>query len=145
VHSIPSNMAEAIQSQRHDRKALILYGSETGNSQDVAEQLGRIAERLHFITRVYEMDAVEIVCFRRLSHSFIVPIILLYLINFCPVLTLIVTENAAETLACHFCHLNNRSRRVSEECEEVVEEPPEKAIASWMSWSREIHHIWSRR
>jgi sulfite reductase alpha subunit-like flavoprotein len=50
-----------IQGQRHDRNALILYGSETGNSQDVAEQLGRMAERLHFVTRVGEMDLVEIV------------------------------------------------------------------------------------
>ncbi|EHL01344.1 putative NADPH reductase TAH18 [Glarea lozoyensis 74030] len=53
-------MAEAIQGQRHDRNALVLYGSETGNSQDVAEQLGRIAERLHFAVRVCEMDQVEI-------------------------------------------------------------------------------------
>ncbi|KAH6677583.1 hypothetical protein B0J14DRAFT_615726 [Halenospora varia] len=53
-------MAEAIQGQRHERSALILYGSETGNSQDVAEELGRMAERLHFVTRVSEMDLVEI-------------------------------------------------------------------------------------
>ncbi|TVY34666.1 NADPH-dependent diflavin oxidoreductase [Lachnellula subtilissima] len=53
-------MAVDVQGQRHNRKALILYGSETGNSQDVAEELGRMAERLHFITRVSEMDLVEI-------------------------------------------------------------------------------------
>lgn len=53
--------------QRHDRTALILYGSETGNSQDVAEELGRVAERLHFMTRVCEMDAVELVCQSRLK------------------------------------------------------------------------------
>ena len=55
-------MTENVNGQRHDRSALILYGSETGNSQDVAEELGRIAERLHFVTRVSEMDVVEIVC-----------------------------------------------------------------------------------
>ena len=54
-------MTVDVQGQRHNRKALILYGSETGNSQDVAEELGRMAERLHFITRVSEMDLVEIV------------------------------------------------------------------------------------
>ncbi len=54
-------MTEASKGQRHDRSALILYGSETGNSQDVAEELGRVAERLHFATRVSEMDLVEIV------------------------------------------------------------------------------------
>lgn len=55
-------MTESAIGQGHDRSALILYGSETGNSEDVAEQLGRVAERLHFVTRVVEMDLVEIVC-----------------------------------------------------------------------------------
>ncbi|KAH8667349.1 NADPH-dependent FMN/FAD containing oxidoreductase [Tricladium varicosporioides] len=53
-------MAEAVPGQRDDRSALVLYGSETGNSQDVAEELGRMVERLHFVTRVSEMDLVEI-------------------------------------------------------------------------------------
>lgn len=57
-------MAADIQGQRHDRTALVLYGSETGNSQDVAEELGRLTERLHFMTRVDEMDFIELVrCF----------------------------------------------------------------------------------
>jgi sulfite reductase alpha subunit-like flavoprotein len=57
---------EHINGHSHDRTALILYGSETGNSQDAAEQLGRIAERLRFVTRVVDMDSVEIV---RLSET----------------------------------------------------------------------------
>ncbi|XMA14656.1 hypothetical protein WAI453_007447 [Rhynchosporium graminicola] len=40
----------------NERYALILYGSETGNSQDVAERLGQITERFHFKTIVTEMD-----------------------------------------------------------------------------------------
>jgi len=52
----------SLNGQRHDRTALILYGTETGNSQEVAEDLGRMLERLHFMTRVSEMDRVEIVC-----------------------------------------------------------------------------------
>ena len=55
-------MTDSSKGQWHNRNALILYGSETGNSQDAAEELGRIAERLHFVTRVKEMDRVEIVC-----------------------------------------------------------------------------------
>jgi sulfite reductase alpha subunit-like flavoprotein len=43
------------------RTALILYGSETGNSQDVADELGRLTERLHFNTQVSELDAVKAV------------------------------------------------------------------------------------
>ena len=61
-HRKTYNMTENINGQRHDRTALVLYGSETGNGQDVADELGRVAERLHFTTRVSEMDLVEIVC-----------------------------------------------------------------------------------
>ncbi|KAI9640040.1 NAPDH-dependent diflavin reductase [Ciborinia camelliae] len=63
-------MSEIINGKQHDRNALILYGSETGNSQDVAEELGRVMERLHFITRVSEMDLVDI---RELSkYTFVI-------------------------------------------------------------------------
>ncbi|KAM5456272.1 NAPDH-dependent diflavin reductase [Microsporum audouinii] len=41
------------------RTALIAYGSETGNSQDVAEEIGRLMERLRFNTRVAELDALQ--------------------------------------------------------------------------------------
>ncbi|KAK2745743.1 NAPDH-dependent diflavin reductase [Onygenales sp. PD_40] len=41
------------------RTAIVLYGSETGNSQEVAEELGRICERLHIAARVCELDAVD--------------------------------------------------------------------------------------
>jgi hypothetical protein len=54
-------MSEHINGQPHDRTALILYGSETGNSQEAAEQLGRITERFLFLTKVIEMDAIDLV------------------------------------------------------------------------------------
>ncbi|CAI7676714.1 unnamed protein product [Penicillium pancosmium] len=38
------------------RSALILYGSETGNAQEVAEELGSLAERLRFGTQVCELN-----------------------------------------------------------------------------------------
>ncbi|PGH34054.1 hypothetical protein GX50_03110 [[Emmonsia] crescens] len=41
------------------RSAIILYGSETGNSQDVADELGRLAERLHFSTHVCELNSIK--------------------------------------------------------------------------------------
>ncbi|EED12993.1 NADPH-dependent FMN/FAD containing oxidoreductase, putative [Talaromyces stipitatus ATCC 10500] len=41
------------------RSALILYGSETGNAQEIAEELGRTAERLHFVTHVKECNDVK--------------------------------------------------------------------------------------
>ena len=41
--------------------ALILYGSETGNAFDFAQELGQLTERLHFSTHVSCLDAVELV------------------------------------------------------------------------------------
>lgn len=47
------------QSPDHTRSALILYGSETGNAQEVAEELGALAERLRFATHVSELNHSE--------------------------------------------------------------------------------------
>jgi sulfite reductase alpha subunit-like flavoprotein len=44
------------------RTALVLYGSETGNAQDIADELARAAERLRFTTDVTCIDNVEVVC-----------------------------------------------------------------------------------
>ncbi|KAM0221558.1 hypothetical protein ACHAQD_005075 [Fusarium lateritium] len=44
----------------HDRSVLVLYGSETGNAQDMAEELGRVCQRLHFKSRVEELDVVDL-------------------------------------------------------------------------------------
>jgi flavodoxin len=52
----------ASTSTQQPRRALVVYGSETGNAQDVAEELGRLAVRLRFETQVAELDAVTLVC-----------------------------------------------------------------------------------
>lgn len=39
-----------------DRKALVVYGTETGNAQEVAEEIGRTLERLRFDSYVCEFD-----------------------------------------------------------------------------------------
>ncbi|MCJ1473981.1 NAPDH-dependent diflavin reductase [Lambiella insularis] len=41
------------------RTALVLYGSETGNAHDVADELGRMTERLRFSSDVIYLDAIE--------------------------------------------------------------------------------------
>ncbi|KAJ5737493.1 uncharacterized protein N7483_002618 [Penicillium malachiteum] len=41
------------------RSVLILYGSETGNAQEVAEELGAVTERLRFATHVSELNQVK--------------------------------------------------------------------------------------
>lgn len=42
-----------------DRSALILYGTETGTSQDLAEEVGRCLDRLYFHTDVAGLDDVN--------------------------------------------------------------------------------------
>ena len=43
------------------RTALVCYGSETGNAQEAAAELARVAERLRFSTRLCDLNAVAIV------------------------------------------------------------------------------------
>lgn len=43
------------------RTALILYGSETGTAQDVADELDGMARRLRFSTCVKELNAIDLV------------------------------------------------------------------------------------
>ncbi|KAF2767195.1 hypothetical protein EJ03DRAFT_276522 [Teratosphaeria nubilosa] len=44
----------------NSRTALVLYGSETGNAQDVAEEVGRLTERLRFDTTVLDLDSITL-------------------------------------------------------------------------------------
>ncbi|KAI9755962.1 MAG: NAPDH-dependent diflavin reductase [Lichina confinis] len=44
-----------------NRTALVLFGSETGNAQDVADEIAKLLERLHFLTQVFEMDSIDVV------------------------------------------------------------------------------------
>lgn len=44
-----------------DRSVLVLYGSETGNAQDMAEELGRLCQRLHFRNHIDALDAIDLV------------------------------------------------------------------------------------
>lgn len=102
-------MSDTRNGQRHDRSALILYGTETGNSQDVAEELGRITERLHFMTRVCEMDEVDIVCnfFVELNQNM-----------------LIWMYQTARSIKVYFCYIhiiNYRTGRISKERKEILE------------------------
>lgn len=59
-----------VNGQRHDRIAAVVYGSETGNALEYAEEAGRILERLHFRTIVQPLDALEPVrrCCLRPQH-----------------------------------------------------------------------------
>lgn len=52
-----------------NRSVLVIYGSETGNSQDLAEDLERLYERLHFDVRAHEMNDVELVSLAQRHQS----------------------------------------------------------------------------
>jgi sulfite reductase alpha subunit-like flavoprotein len=43
------------------RSMAVLYGSETGAAEDIAGELGKTVERLHFQTTVDEMDNFKLV------------------------------------------------------------------------------------
>ncbi|THC95730.1 hypothetical protein EYZ11_004808 [Aspergillus tanneri] len=63
-------MSESQSPTLRKRSALVLYGSETGNAHEVAEELGVLAERLHFVTQVSELNHVK----PEILHSFTVTI-----------------------------------------------------------------------
>jgi len=65
------------------RRALVLYGSETGNAQDVAEEIGRLCERLRFDTQISDLNSVSLVCtwYNRESSLEPAPLVLLRLIR----------------------------------------------------------------
>ena len=54
------------------RSALILYGTETGTSLDLAEEVGRSLERLHFRTDIVGLDAVRLTHFNHYTFTVIV-------------------------------------------------------------------------
>ena len=45
-----------------ERRLLVLYASQTGTAQDVAERIGRDAKRRHFAVKVFAMDTYDKVC-----------------------------------------------------------------------------------
>ena len=52
----------AMNQNKHDRSALILYGSETGNASDFAQEIAAMVERLRFFVYIRVLDDVEPVC-----------------------------------------------------------------------------------
>jgi sulfite reductase alpha subunit-like flavoprotein len=44
------------------RKLTVLYGSQTGTAQDIAEQIGRDGVRYHLNVTVKALDNYDVVC-----------------------------------------------------------------------------------
>lgn len=58
----PERAAAAQPVTLEGRTMAVLYGSETGSAEDIAVELGAMAERLRFQTTVDEMDSFKLVC-----------------------------------------------------------------------------------
>ena len=48
-----------------ERRIVILYGSQTGTAQDVAERIERDAVRRHLLVSTKSLDQYDIVCVAR--------------------------------------------------------------------------------
>jgi sulfite reductase alpha subunit-like flavoprotein len=55
------NGKDSLQSAANERRLTILYATQTGNAQDLAESLARHALRLHFTTQCLSMDEYTLV------------------------------------------------------------------------------------
>ena len=45
------------------RELLILYGSQTGTAEEIAERIGREGKRRHFLCRICAMDDFDLVIY----------------------------------------------------------------------------------
>jgi len=49
----------------HERRIVVLYGSQTGTAQEVAERIERDAVRRHLLVTIKPLDEYDIVCVAR--------------------------------------------------------------------------------
>lgn len=59
----------AQQASIKGRSMAVLYGTETGSAEEIAVEIGQMAERLHFKTTVDEMDSFKLVRVAGISPS----------------------------------------------------------------------------
>ena len=90
-------VAATALSPQTERTAAVLYGSETGNAQSIAEELGDLLERLRFETAVAELNYMSLVYTSR-DQSF----------------QSVILRSRIERLniiySCHYCNLNYWTR-----------------------------------
>lgn len=115
-----------------DRTVLILFGSETGNAQDMAEETGRVCQRLHFKSRVEELNNVDLV---RPSSAFSKPNLQLTRI----------TEYPPSIHLCYFCLVNYRPGGHATQFPPVLEKASTQTTSSRLLEQRQVHHVWTGR
>jgi sulfite reductase alpha subunit-like flavoprotein len=60
----PHRAADMSEDESFERRFTILYGTQTGNAQDVAERISRQARRQRYLTNVHSMEDYDIVSSR---------------------------------------------------------------------------------
>lgn len=121
-------MGDNQSSNPSKRSVLILYGSETGNAQEVAEELGVLTERLHFATHVCELNQSKPV---RSVFT------LYYHCDVSVTNSVGITGGSFLLHADHLRHLHYRPGRLTGELEDILEVPSaEEATADIFGWSQ---------
>ena len=115
-----------------DRTVLVLFGSETGNAQDLAEEVGKLCQRLHFKSTVEELNAVDLVCSLAMPNS-------------CSTDADIAHIECPDTASACYLHLiDDRPRGHATQLTLVLEEIVAEKITSRLSKPPEIYHFRTR-
>lgn len=119
------------------RSVLVLYGSETGHSEEIAREIGDTAERLRLEASVEEMNDVALV-----SQAYLFRVST-------PSSGIVLTKQFARTerakpaLSRRLCDLNNWSGRHARKCRHLLEELATKEIAANLPQPPTVYHIWA--
>ena len=136
----PDEVTEQVArlSTSENRSLLILYGSETGNAEEVASELRDMTERLHFYCEMGEMDSFKLVCYSS-SHTQELQLGLL-------------THDAdlsvrySSFYAGDLCYIYHWPRGYAYKHNKVLEKPQKgQAQQHKLSGKDEVRHLWSGR
>lgn len=117
----------------------ILYGTETGNSEEIAKELGDLAERLHFRTIVDEMNNFTLVC---------LPSIVLPPRGAGSVICWTDEPNAERSGPLRFsniCSFHHWPRGHASQFDRALEKSVTEETAAWLFGQRQVHHLRSWR
>lgn len=116
------------------RSMVILYGTETGSSEEIARELGEMAERLHFKTVVDEMNSFSLVRWPPVSLS-----------SPASVTDHRRSERPSPVHSGCICLVNNWTGRYTWQCGRVLEESSKEETSTWLFRQRQVYHLWTWR
>ena len=116
------------------RSVLVLYGTETGNSQDLAECVARRLRRVYFSPTLDEMDGVQLVS-RKACRCLQLSAVLTWKER--------KTDHPSSILVCYFCYIHHRPRRHATQLPKVLEEVAAKEIIFHQSYPSSFRCLWA--